>query len=562
MTLSPQWLDQLRERTTLSTLVQRTVPLKRKGSEWSACCPFHSENSPSFYVNDEKAFYHCFGCGAHGDAIRWLTDNGGLDFIDAVKELAAAAGMDMPDRDPRQADRDRELDEGREIMRRADGWFRDNIRTAVTAIDYLTSRGITKDVADEFGIGWAGSSDHSLKKLMAAVAPEKMVDVGLLKKREEDGEIYDFFRQRIMFPIHDARGRVIGFGGRALGDAKPKYLNSPDTKLFDKGRSLFNLHRAAQAARKANRLVIVEGYMDVIAFYRAGVTETVAPNGTALTEAQLDIAWKLADVPILCMDGDKAGKAAMARAAIKALPLLVPGKSLSFVTPAAGQDPDDILREGGAEAVQALLVKPWPLSAVLWGHERDASPCETPEEIAGFKARMRAHIRTIKDPDVRQAYGQDIAKRFRETFDAVAEGVIRSSPLPGTEPRRQWKKPAEASQEQKRIRNAGVGADIERAVLAGLVRLPSVAAGEVCAKARFQNPRVAEVVNVLIEIVWQDPEISEEMLRGAIADRGLGPQLHDLTVAVPPFAFTRKIRPDHRAAAEVLLTDFLKSLAC
>lgn len=560
MTLSPQWLDQLRDRTTLSTLVMKTVPLKRKGKEWTACCPFHSENTPSFYVNDEKGFAHCFGCGAHVDAIGWLTDNQGMDFMDAVKELAAAAGMEVPARDPNQSSRDRDLDEGRELVRRAGGWFRDNLRAAAPAQDYLTSRGITPAVAEEFGIGWAGSGSTALTTHMAQVEPEKMIRFGLLTKRDDKPDAFDFFRSRVMIPIHDARGRMIGFGGRALGDVKPKYLNSPDTPIFDKGRVLFNLHRAAPAARKADRLIVVEGYMDVIALHRAGIPESVAPNGTAITEAQIQLAWRHADEPIFCMDGDKAGKAAMARAAIKALPILEPGKSLRFVSPPEGQDPDDILREKGAEVVKALFAKPRALVDVLWAHERDSQPAETPEQIAGFKNRMRVHIRSIKNADVREAYGQAIAKRFREQYDAVSEGVLRSSPLPDQRPRTFQNKPAPASREQQQIRRSGIALDVERAMLAGLVRYPEIAGGEIASCAKFRDPDVSRMVGIIITHLWDHP-CTEEQLREHLDGQGVTDRLAAMTRDVPPFIFTRNVHPDRKDEAKRLLTEMLLKLS-
>lgn len=523
MSLSPQFLDELRARTTLSALIQRTVPLKRAGREWKACCPFHQEKGPSFHVNDEKAFYHCFGCGAHGDAITWLVENNGLQFMDAVKELAAAAGMDVPASDPRQAARDRELGEMFDIMAQADRWFQTQRGDdALGALRYIAERGLDASKISEFGLGYAprGRGAPRLLDAMASIDVEKLITLGLVKRREEGeraGEIYDTFRGRLMFPIHDVRGRVIGFGGRIIGQGEPKYLNSPDTPLFDKGRTLYNAHRASPAARKSGRLVIVEGYMDVIAFCRAGVTEVVAPNGTALTEAQISLAWRMADVPILCMDGDKAGKAAMARAAIKALPLLEPGKSLAFVTPPTGQDPDDILREKGAETVQALLEQPRQLVDVLWAHERDAGPTDTPEQVAGLRARLRDHVRSIRSRDVREAYGQAIAKRFRETFDATSEGVtqhqsgpqIRSRPL---NERQAFSRPRgpEASQAQKTIRRIGLSAEIERAVLIGLLHFPDLIAMDTFRV--FSGPEIRRVAQQLCDNLIMNPVRTEEDL--------------------------------------------------
>lgn len=561
MALSPQFLDELRARTTISTLVQRTVSLKKKGREWSGCCPFHNEKTPSFTVNDEKGFYHCFGCSAHGDAIRWMTDHMGMEFMDAVKELAQAAGMEMPARDSMQSGKDRELDEGRDIVRRAEGWFRDNLRVAQSAIDYLTSRGITKEVAEVFAIGWAGSGATSLKAQLPNVDVSKLVKFGLLREKEGE-EPYDFFRNRIMIPIHDARGRAVGFGGRIVGKGEPKYLNSPDTPLFDKGRSLFNLHRASPASRKTGRLVIVEGYMDVIALHRAGMDDAVAPNGTALTEAQMQLAWRLVDVPILCMDGDRAGKAAAARAAIRALPLLEPGKSLSFVSPPEGKDPDDILRDGGPEAVQAMFAKPQPLVAVLWAHERAATPCQTPEEVAGFKSRMRNHVRSIKNADVREAYGQDIAKRFHDEFDAPQPGALKSSHLPGRQPRGTWKKPAvQASPAQKQIRSHGVGLHVERAIVDGLIRYPTHVSHELAARAQFRDPEVNRLIDLIIVRYDRTNGCTEQEMRDFLAEQGAADVLARITKGIPPYIFTRKVSAERQREAQDMLIAVLRGLA-
>ena len=560
MSFPPQFLDELRSRITISAIVQRTLPLKKKGREWQACCPFHNEKTPSFYVNDEKHMYHCFGCGAHGDAIRWMTEQQGMSFVDAVKDLAETAGMQLPERDARQSGRDRELDEGREILRRAEGWFRDNLRIAAGAVDYLQNRGITKDVADLFGIGWAGSGENSLKAQLSAVDPAKLVKFGLLREKEGE-QPYDFFRNRIMIPIHDARGRTVGFGGRILGKGEPKYLNSPDTPVFDKGRSLFNLHRASPAARKANRLIIVEGYMDVIAMHRAGIDESVAPNGTALTEAQMQLAWRLVDVPILCMDGDRAGKAAMARAAIRALPLLEPGKSLAFVSPPEGKDPDDLLRESGAEAVQSLFSKPSPLVDVLWAHERAAAACSTPEEVAGFRNRMRAHVRAIKNADVREAYGQDIAKRFQDAFAPREAAPARTAQQNGKAQRSQWKKPPPpASAAQKEIRSHGVGLHVERALVEGLIRYPTMAAHELAARARFKDPEANALIDLIVVHYDARGGCSEEEMRAYLAERGQTAALERLRRGAPPYIFTRKVAAERRKEAEETLITVLRGL--
>ena len=335
MSLSPEWLDQLRTRITLSALVRRTVKLQRAGNEWKACCPFHDEKTPSFYVNDAKGFYHCFGCSAHGDAIRWLTDQRGLAFMDAVKELASEAGMELPALEPHQAKRAEQRAGLHEVMQAAQDWFAANLASAAgtEARDYLERRGLDPGTIARFGFGWAPDGRGALKEALGRFGEPLLIEAGLLIALDEEAgaasnrEPYDRFRGRVMLPIHDARGRVIAFGGRILAaeSKAPKYLNSPDTPLFDKGRTLYNLHRAGPASRKSGRIVVVEGYMDVIALAAAGIDEAVAPMGTALTEDQLALLWRLADKPVLCFDGDAAGQRAALRAVSRALPLLQPG---------------------------------------------------------------------------------------------------------------------------------------------------------------------------------------------------------------------------------------------
>ena len=318
MTLSTAFLDELRARTTLSAVIAPSVKLIRAGREWKACCPFHNEKTPSFTVNDDKGFYHCFGCGAHGDAIRFLTDNRGMPFMDAVKELASKAGMDVPAPDPRakeQADRTASLTD---VMADVANWYAEQLNglAGADARDYLARRGIDAAVAQRFGLGLAPDNRTALKSALGHLGEDKLLETGMLIQPDEASkDSYDRFRGRLMIPIRDPRGRVIGFGGRIMGQGEPKYLNSPQTILFDKGRTLYNLDRAGPASRTAKRLIVVEGYMDVIALDRAGIAEVVAPNGTALTEAQLERLWRLDPSPILCFDGDNAGRKAAIRAA-------------------------------------------------------------------------------------------------------------------------------------------------------------------------------------------------------------------------------------------------------
>jgi DNA primase len=416
MSLTPQWLDELRARIGLSGLIGRTVRVTKAGREFKACCPFHNEKSPSFTINDDKGFYHCFGCGAHGDAIRWMTEHQGLPFMDAVKELAAMAGMDMPAPDPRAARRAEAARTLHDTMAAAQDFFVRNLAGdgGQAARAYLATRGFSRGVIDAFGFGFAPDSRGALKSALGEFGVEQLIEAGLLIA-VEDRDPYDRFRGRLMLPIHDSRGRVIAFGGRILTADKtdaPKYLNSPDTPLFDKGRTLYNLHRAAPPARASGRMVVVEGYMDVVALANAGIAEAVAPLGTALTEDQIARLWQVVPCPVLCFDGDAAGQRAARRALARALPLLKPGHSLSIVTLPAGMDPDDVVKQQGPAAMEALLAQGVSLIDALWMATRDAAPLTTPEDKAGLKQRLIEATETIQHPDIRALYRRDLLDRF------------------------------------------------------------------------------------------------------------------------------------------------------
>jgi DNA primase len=416
MSLTPQWLDELRARISLSGLIGRSVRVVKAGREFKACCPFHNEKTPSFTINDDKGFYHCFGCGAHGDAIRWMTEHQGLPFMDAVKELAAMASMDMPAPDPRAAQRAEAAKTLHDTMGAAQDFFVRNLAGdgGRAARAYLATRGFPAAIVESFGFGFAPDSRGSLKSALAQFGTEQLVEAGLLIAVEER-EPYDRFRGRLMLPIHDTRGRVIAFGGRILTAEKtdaPKYLNSPDTPLFDKGRTLYNLHRAAPVARGSGRIVVVEGYMDVVALAAAGIAEAVAPLGTALTEDQIERLWQVVPCPVLCFDGDAAGQRAARRAVTRALPLLRPGHSLSIVTLPGGMDPDDLIKREGPVAMEAVLRGGASLIESLWLAERDAAPLNTPEDKAGLKARLIEATETIRHPDIRALYRRDLLDRF------------------------------------------------------------------------------------------------------------------------------------------------------
>ncbi len=386
MAFPDHFLDDLKARVQLVDVVGRYVKLIRRGREWLGLCPFHNEKTPSFTVNEDKGFYHCFGCQAHGSIFDFLMQREGLSFPEAVERLAADAGIQMPVRSPEAAAQEKVRATLYDAMAFAAEWFQSRLDTASgrAARDYLLARGLTDMAIGEFMLGHAPKNRIGLKEAMLArdFSERQLIDVGLLISPEDGGETFDRFRNRIMFPITDSRGRVVAFGGRALDDAPAKYLNSPETPLFHKGRMLYNLARARPVVRDEGSVVVAEGYMDVIALHQAGFGNAVAPLGTAVTEEQLGLLWRLAPEPILCFDGDTAGWNAAGRAAERALPYLRSGHSLRFSLLPTGEDPDSLLRSKGAAAFSLLLVDATPLSDLLWQITMQERDLDTPERRA------------------------------------------------------------------------------------------------------------------------------------------------------------------------------------
>ena len=558
MTLSTAWLDELRARTVLSAVIAPTVKLIRAGREWKACCPFHNEKTPSFTVNDDKGFYHCFGCGAHGDAIRYLTDQRGMPFMDAVKELAAKAGMDVPAPDPRARERADRAASLTDVMGEVAKWYAEQLNGIAggDAREYLKRRGIDAATVQRFGIGLAPDSRNALKRALAHLGEDKLVETGMLIQPDE-GEAYDRFRGRLMIPIRDPRGRVIAFGGRILGEAEPKYLNSPDTPLFDEGRTLYNIDRASPASRSAKRLVVVEGYMDVIALDRAGIAEAVAPNGTAVTEAQLERMWRLDPSPILCFDGDGAGRKAAIRAAARALPFIGPERTLRFVELPQGQDPDDLVRSGGREAVEALLGSPESLSDRLWRHELDAAPLTTPEARAGLRQRLIDHAGSIGDPALRQLYRDDWLARFEALVRPPATARQRGAWKPGQRGPRFFAPEKPPGDVMKAIGRRGIDARHARALLEGFALFPEElpAHCEQLAGLPIADTSTAHLRDRLVQAAFSGATLDGEAVMTILGadEAGGGSALRTMG-----FSFTRRdsdperARSDLAAAVEIL----------
>ena len=421
MRFTPQFLEELKARLSVSEVVGRRVKLKKAGREWKGLSPFQQEKTPSFFVNDEKQAWFDFSSGKNGSIFDFVMLTEGVDFPEAVERLAAMAGLALPAPTPDAARQQRHRKSLYEVMELAAHFFSDTLasRLGARARGYLADRAISPATQVKFRLGYAPSERFALKEHLgkAGVPVPDMIEAGLLIAGDDIPVPYDRFRDRVMFPITDARGRVIAFGGRALEkDVPAKYLNSPETPLFHKGDNLYNLAGARSAAHQGAPLVVVEGYIDVIAMATVGYTATVAPLGTALTENQLQLLWKMAEEPVLCFDGDKAGHKAAWRAADLALPHLLPGKSLRFALLPEGQDPDDLARIGGRAAVDEVIGAARPLADVLWSREHGAGSFATPERRAALEARINELTGAIRDEVVRRYYRQDLGERLRQAF--------------------------------------------------------------------------------------------------------------------------------------------------
>jgi DNA primase len=507
-------LDEFKARLPILEVVNARVKLTRRGRhDYWGCCPFHQEKTPSFHVRVDRGVYHCFGCGAHGNAIDFVMALDRLDFPEALERLAELTGIPAPRREgPAQPRIDRTLYDANEAAAR---WFEQRLQAQEgrAALGYLERRGLDLATLRRFRLGYAPADRQALKQALLArgFAEGQLVEVGLLVEPEGGGESFGRFRDRVMFPIEDGRGRIVGFGGRALGEARAKYLNTPETPLFHKGALLYNLARAGEAARRAGALVVVEGYMDVIGLARAGIDHGVAPLGTAITEEQLALLWKLADEPVLCLDGDEAGLRAAARAAERALPLLAPDKSLRFVLLPAGEDPDSIVGRHGAEALRRMLARTIPLVDFLWAQTVGGQPLDTPERRAGLEKQLMQAAQTIAHRSVREQYRRLLRQRLWELWRARGARPGASAPRLSDPNRMQ-------------LDDADVRRRAERRLVLPFLHDPSLLdlfADELLA-LDFMDARLGELRHELL--VWHDgeregtPELNEHLVRRGFAD--------------------------------------------
>lgn len=543
MRFSDQFLDEIRQRLPISQVVGEHVLWDKrksqpgKGDFW-ACCPFHGEKSPSFHADDRRGNYHCFGCGAHGDHFRFLTEKTGMSFPEAVEKLASMAGVPMPARDEREEKRSAAQRSLLDVMELATKYFEAALahNVGARARGYLFERGVSAQAQSRFRVGFAPDSRNGLKEHLAqnGVTAQEMIDTGLVVHGEDIAVPYDRFRNRVMFPIMDFRGRVIAFGGRAMSaDVPAKYLNSPETELFHKRMTLYNGQTARQAARDGKPVIVVEGYLDVIAAVMAGFEGTVAPLGTAMTEEHLTLLWRMSDNPILCFDGDKAGLKAAERAADMVLPLLKPGQTVRIATLPEGQDPDDLIKAHGRGAFAAVLDRARGLADMIWTMETGGQVPEAPEARAALEARLRERANSIGDQSVRRHYMQAFDERLRAFFAPVRTGRFEGrrdgrgpsgrGGVRGASPR----VVVSETLRNSRLLKPGLSTDVsprEAAILISLVNHPALAEErlEALAALDFPSPAARGFLVALLDVVTNDHDIDSTGLVAALGGRGFG----------------------------------------
>ena len=538
MRFTPEFLDELKNRITLSDVVGRRVKLVRAGREFSGLCPFHSEKTPSFTVNDQKEFYHCFGCGAHGGAIDFVMGTEGVEFPDAVERLAGEAGMELPKFSREDVEKQKERSTLYDVMEAVTGWYESQLSAQVgsQALDYVKNRGLKPEIVSKFRMGYAPNRRDGLKQAMLSrkFSEAQLIETGMLIKPEDGRDSYDRFRNRLMFPIADKRGHVIAFGGRALEkDAKAKYLNSPETSLFHKGHNLYNFQTARQAAYDTGTILVVEGYMDVIALAQFDIAYAVAPLGTALTEDQMKLLWKMADEPVLSFDGDKAGQRAATRAAERSLPLLSPGKSLRFVLLPSGEDPDSLVQKEGRKAMEGLIDMAKPLVDTLWGHLLSGADTSTPERRAGLETKVFAALGDIADEKVKKLYMSEYGRRLKDLFWQIQASARKSSGAKGGGKMARW------TEKKSEIGTTAIGrgggmsavtARLEELLLLTMVHHPELLVThlEDFADISFTAPKLVALQEALLDLAHERDVLDFEAVSTHIEGAGLTPEMYEV----------------------------------
>jgi len=497
MAVPPEFIEDLRQRVPLSDVVGRRVKLIRKGRRHSGLCPFHAEKTPSFSVVDDDGFYHCFGCGVHGDAISFLREMDGLEFMEAVERLAEMAGLAVPRTVPQDPAASRQRKAALDILEETTLFFEAALRRddGRDATRYLKQRGLDSAIVKTYRIGYSPRMGLRAALKDKGFSDEDMLAAGVIRKSDRDGSLYDYFRDRVMFPIENRQGKVIAFGARALGDAQPKYLNSGEGPTFSKKAVLYGWVQAREGLRRNLPLVVAEGYMDVIAIHHSGAAAAVAPLGTALTPEQIALLWKLHDEPVLCFDGDAAGQRAQTRALERILPLLEPGRSARLAVLPEGKDPDDLIAASGPEGFRKVIGTARSFIDSLWEQVQAEFDIRQPEARAQFWQAVRGHVRSIGNNQVRSAYGDEIESRIaamRNQIRGISSMVA----------------PRRASRPQTGLINR------HRAVVALLLAHPSLVSANFEALSMLDSgdQSLESLKKALIDAVIRDPDLDAEAI--------------------------------------------------
>lgn len=519
-----QFIDDILARTDIVDLIHSRVPLKKAGKNYQACCPFHSEKSPSFSVSPDKQFYHCFGCGAHGNAISFVMEYDRLEFVDTVEELASMHGMEVPrDQAPQTpaqqqqyAKNQQQRQDDFELLENISRFYQQQLRVAQDkdiAINYLKSRGLTGEIAKQFGIGYISDNWDGLMNAFAhtPAKSKQLVDLGMAIESDKGGRPYDRFRGRIMFPIRDKRGKVIGFGGRVLGDSKPKYLNSPETRIYHKGQELYGLYETKLANKKLSKIVVVEGYMDVVALAQHGVNYAVASLGTSTTTEQLQTLFRTVTEVICCYDGDRAGREAAWRAMENALPLIRDGINLKFVFLPDGEDPDTLVRQQGQQAFETILDNAQTLSQFLFDNLMSQVNMQSMEGRAALVESFQPYLNKLPESILKDSLINELANNFGTGSQQVAEKLAKATAKPSTQVKKE--------QSKQRVTPA-------RLAIALLLEQPKLAEslGNPAVLAQIDLPGV-ELLNKLIQLCVQMPNTNSAQLLEYFRDTEQGQQL-------------------------------------
>ena len=514
MAVPPEFIEDLRQRVPLSDVVGRRVKLIRKGRRHSGLCPFHAEKTPSFSVVDDDGFYHCFGCGVHGDAISFLREMDGLEFMEAVERLAEMAGLAVPRTVPQDPAASRQRKAALDILEETTLFFEAALRRddGRDATRYLKQRGLDSAIVKTYRIGYSPRMGLRAALKDKGFSDEDMLAAGVIRKSDRDGSLYDYFRDRVMFPIENRQGKVIAFGARALGDAQPKYLNSGEGPTFSKKAVLYGWVQAREGLRRNLPLVVAEGYMDVIAIHHSGAAAAVAPLGTALTPEQIALLWKLHDEPVLCFDGDAAGQRAQTRALERILPLLEPGRSARLAVLPEGKDPDDLIAASGPEGFRKVIGTARSLVDSLWEQSQAEFDIRQPEARAQFWQAVRGHVRSIGNNQVRSAYGDEIESRIaamRNQIRGISSMVA----------------PRRASRPQTGLINR------HRAVVALLLAHPSLVSANFEALSMLDSgdQSLESLKKALIDAVIRDPDLDAEAINYHLQGLNLGDVLAAVT---------------------------------